>query len=91
MAQHHRRRQDRRHRIGLALPGNIGRGAVDRFIEAEGAMIGLTLAQRGARQQTNRTHRSARQIGEDIAEQVARQHHAEAVGWLTTCIAALSI
>src|SRR3546814_20558215 len=34
MAQQHRRRQDRRARIGLALPGDLGRAAVDRVVQA---------------------------------------------------------
>ena len=49
-AEHHRGGQDRRQRIGFALPGDVGRGAVDGLEQA-----GIARAEGGGRQHTDGT------------------------------------
>src|SRR3546814_1518819 len=62
VARHHRGGQDRRHRVRLALPGDIGRAAVDRFIKPEGAEFGLAFAQRCTCQKPDGANAHARLI-----------------------------
>ena len=46
-AQHHGGAEHHGHGVGLVLPCNVGGGAVDRLVEAEGAVCGTSRAERG--------------------------------------------
>ena len=75
IAQHHRGGEDGGERIGLALPGDIGRGAVDRLVQPLARAI-----ERGGGQHADRPGAHARLIRQDIAEQIAGDDHVELAG-----------
>ena len=73
VAQHHRRREEGRERVGDALAGDVGRRAVDRLEEARLA-LGAE-ARRGQHSQRAGQHR--RLVAEDVAEEVLGDDHVE--------------
>ena len=75
IAQHHRRRQDRRQRIGDVLARDVGRRAVHRLVQP----LAIVRERRG-RQHADRAREHRRRVGEDVAEHVARHHDVELRG-----------
>ena len=75
--EHHRRRKDRRDRIGKVLSGDVRRGAMDGFIHAAGP-----IPKRGGGQQTDGTGHLRSFIRQDIAKHVGGDDHIEK-GWGT--------
>ena len=69
--------------IGLAMPrpGDVGRGAVDRLVQAAVAVVPVArFAERGAGHQAHRASQHGGLVGEQVAEQVVGDHHVE-LGW----------
>ena len=72
VAQHHRHRQDGGQRIGQALAGDVRGGAMNRFVQA--LAVGV---QRGGRQHADRAGEHRGFIGQDVAKNIAGDHHIE--------------
>ena len=71
IAQAHGERHDRGDGVGLVLARDVGRRAVDRFVErALFAGLGVARAQRGRRQHADRARQLRRFVGQDVAEQI---------------------
>src|SRR5699024_9260437 len=75
VVQQHRRGEDRGGRVGLALPGDVRGGAVDRLEHARRLAAGVDVAARG---QTDATGDGGSDIGDDVAEEVVRDDDVEA-------------
>eukprot|EP00964_Phaeocystis_antarctica_P066492 scaffold40182_cov67-Phaeocystis_antarctica.AAC.3 len=69
VAQHHRRAQDLRHRVGHVETRQVGRGAAARLVH----VLAAAEAGRGHQAERARQHRGG--VGEDIAEEVLRWAH----------------
>ena len=76
--------------IGFArsAAGDVRRRAVDRLVQAERAVLGPALAERGRRQHPEAAGEHRRLVGQDVAEQVLGDDHVERTpGCLTSSIA----
>ncbi len=71
VAQNQRAGEDCAERIGEALAGDVGRGAVDRLIQIDFAADG------GRGQHAQRAGDDAGLVGENVAEEILREHHVE--------------
>ena len=80
MAQQHGSAENRRQWVGLALPGDIGRGPVNRLIQAELAVPGASRAQAGRGQHAHRPGQHRRLIGQDVAKHILGDDHIELRG-----------
>ncbi len=69
--EEHRRRQDRRHRVGDAAAGDVGGGAVG-WLEN-----GMAVADVARRSHSHAADEPGGQVGEDVAEHVLRHEHVE--------------
>ncbi len=75
--QQHRDRQHGRGRVGLALPCDVGRGAVDRL---EHAGVGPARVDVAAGCQADAAGDRRTDVGEDVSEQVVGDHDVEPLG-----------
>jgi hypothetical protein len=73
VAQHHRRGEEHRERVGDPLAGDVGRRAVDGLEHARAA----GLAERRAREQADRAGEHRRLVAEDVPEHVLGKDHLE--------------
>jgi hypothetical protein len=81
VAQQQRQRLDRRDRIGDALARNVGRGAVDRLVQAQIPAVFVALCtQRRARHQAHGACQRCCFIREDVPKKIVRDHHVERRG-----------
>mmetsp|Transcript_78051 Transcript_78051/g.188478 ORF Transcript_78051/g.188478 Transcript_78051/m.188478 type:complete len:286 (-) Transcript_78051:345-1202(-) len=76
VAQHHRRAQDLRHRVGHVETRQVGRGAAARLVH----VLAAAEAGRGHQAERARQHRGG--VGEDVAEEVLRADDVEVRGRL---------
>ena len=74
VVEHHRAREDGRHRVGHPLPRQVGGGAV------AGLENGVVITQVGRGSHSHPPHQSRRQVGEDVAQQVLGDDHVEPLG-----------
>src|SRR5690606_28378161 len=75
VVEQQRNRQDGGGRVGLGLPGDVGRAAVHRLEHARVGAGGVDVA--AGRQADAAAHRGG-QVGDDVAEQVVGDDHVEA-------------
>ncbi len=74
MIQQHPRRQDRRQRIRDALAGNVRRGAMHRLEHARKRPLRIDV---GAGRQSHAAGDDGAEVGQDVAEEIAGDHHVE--------------
>jgi hypothetical protein len=72
VVEHEGRREDGGHRVGLALPGDVRRGAVDGLEHGGPGAVGVQV---GARGEPDPPRYGAAQVGEDVAEEVVGDDH----------------
>ena len=70
MAQHHGGREQHCVRVGEPLAGDVGRRAMDRFVQPESLLV-----KRGRGQQTHGAAQHGGLVGKDVAKQVFGQQH----------------
>ena len=80
VAQHEGHAEDHGNRVGDALPGDVGGGAVDGLVHADAGAVATAAAEAGGGKHAQGAGEDGGLVGEDVAKHVARDDDVEGSG-----------